>query len=60
MLEGFRKLLEAREQRFPALTAVLQECAPKNGEGAALDFGVERILDGVEAFVSKRESKRRR
>jgi AcrR family transcriptional regulator len=51
-LDSMRALTEGRADSFPALTAVLNERAPKHSEGGALDFGLDRILDGVEALIA--------
>jgi AcrR family transcriptional regulator len=58
LLDAMRSLVSEREQRFPALAAVLNERAPRSREGAALDFGLERILDGVEALITRRSQRR--
>lgn len=47
-------LLQGREDRFPALTATLAAAASEGGQDNALDFGVGRILDGVELLVADR------
>jgi AcrR family transcriptional regulator len=57
-LEGLRVLLEGQERGFDALRAVLSEPALEGGSGAALDFGLDRILDGVEVLVAKHKRKR--
>ncbi|MEV4758772.1 TetR/AcrR family transcriptional regulator [Micromonospora sp. NPDC049559] len=44
-------LLAGREDRFPALVAAL---ADRGGEDQALDFGLRRILDGVELLIDRR------
>lgn len=46
-------LLRGREDRFPALTAALASM-PEDSTDQALDFGLDRILDGVELLVSSR------
>lgn len=57
VLGALRALLQGHDSKFPALAAVLSERAPKHGQGAALDFGLDRILDGVEVLIAK-EAKR--
>jgi AcrR family transcriptional regulator len=52
-LDAMRALTEGRAERYPALTAVLAEPATQQGLGAALDFGLDRILDGVETLVAR-------
>lgn len=58
LLDAMRSVVDGREQQFPALMAVLNERAPRTREGAALDFGLERILDGVEVLISRRRQRR--
>ncbi len=60
LLSALRALVEGRDARFPALAAVLRERAPRGGEGAALDFGLERILDGVEALIASQPRRPKR
>ncbi|MEU3456424.1 TetR/AcrR family transcriptional regulator C-terminal domain-containing protein [Micromonospora sp. NPDC006766] len=49
---GFAALLRGREERFPALTAALRSA---RGDGdQALDFGLARILDGIQALITAR------
>jgi len=54
---GFAALLRGREERFPALTAALRSTRG-NGD-QALDFGLARILDGIEALITARAAPRR-
>jgi AcrR family transcriptional regulator len=58
LLDAMRSVVSERQQRFPALAQVLHERVPRSREGAALDFGLERILDGVEALVARRSQRR--
>ncbi|MFG3054525.1 TetR/AcrR family transcriptional regulator C-terminal domain-containing protein [Kitasatospora sp. NPDC048239] len=44
-------LVHQHADRFPALAAAL---AAKDGRDQALDFGLERILDGLEALITRR------
>lgn len=60
LLDGLRMLVQGRDQSFPALSAVLAERSTQDVDGAALDFGLSCILDGVEALLAKQEAKRRR
>ncbi|MQA76972.1 MAG: TetR family transcriptional regulator [Streptosporangiales bacterium] len=46
-------LLRGREDRFPALVAALASTVAES-QDQALDFGLERILDGVELLVAAR------
>ncbi|MEU8261284.1 TetR/AcrR family transcriptional regulator C-terminal domain-containing protein [Micromonospora sp. NPDC048999] len=48
---GLAALLRGREERFPALTAALR--SPRDGDHA-LDFGLARILDGIQALITAR------
>lgn len=51
---AFAMLVRGREQRFPALDAALR-AIPAEGPGdPALDFGLARILDGIEALITAR------
>jgi AcrR family transcriptional regulator len=52
LLTALRAIVDRRDAQYPALAAVLRERAPRGGEGNALDFGLERILDGVEALIA--------
>jgi AcrR family transcriptional regulator len=60
LLGVLRKLVQDRSAQFPSITAVLSERATKSSEGAALDFGLDCILDGVEARIADRSRKARR
>ncbi|MFB7908360.1 TetR/AcrR family transcriptional regulator [Kitasatospora sp. NPDC056076] len=44
-------LVQRHADRFPALAAAM---ASKDGGDRALDFGLERILDGLEALITRR------
>jgi hypothetical protein len=60
LLSTLRALVDSRDSQFPALAAVLRERAPRGGEGAALDFGLDRILDGVEMLIASEPRPRKR
>jgi AcrR family transcriptional regulator len=47
-------LLSGREHRFPALTAALDSAVRHGSQDKALDFGLARILDGVELLIASR------
>lgn len=49
--DTFRAVLAGREDRFPAVTAAF---AAGGRESQALDFGIDRILDGVEVLIASR------
>ncbi|WP_202805665.1 TetR/AcrR family transcriptional regulator [Actinopolymorpha alba] len=51
MDEAMNAVLSGREDRFPALAAVLADSAGKN---QALDFGLRCILDGVQLLIDRR------
>lgn len=58
-LDAMRALTEGHAASFPALTAVLDEPTPKHSEGAALDYGLDCILDGVEARIARDKARRK-
>jgi len=47
-------LLRGREERFPALAAALDSARRNGSQDQALDFGLNRILDGVELLITTR------
>jgi AcrR family transcriptional regulator len=47
-------LLHGREERFPALVAALDSARRSGSQDQALDFGLNRILDGVELLITTR------
>ncbi|WP_406059783.1 TetR/AcrR family transcriptional regulator [Streptomyces sp. NBC_01077] len=47
------EVLQRHEERFPALTDAIAAGAFAPREGSPLDFGLERIFDGVAALVSR-------
>jgi AcrR family transcriptional regulator len=47
-------VLRGREDRFPALSAAVDSAAAHGSQGQALDFGLSRILDGVELLIAAR------
>ncbi|MEU2677974.1 TetR/AcrR family transcriptional regulator [Streptomyces sp. NPDC007107] len=46
-------LLARHADRFPALTRAIADGAFDPGDAAPLDFGLDRILDGVQALVGR-------
>ncbi|MEU5782154.1 TetR/AcrR family transcriptional regulator [Micromonospora lupini] len=54
MAPGLSDLLRGREQRFPALLEAVASAAVHDGRDQALDFGLSRILDGVQLLVTER------
>jgi AcrR family transcriptional regulator len=47
-------LVAGREDRFPAVAAALASVAQSGGQDQALDFGLSRILDGIELLIASR------
>jgi AcrR family transcriptional regulator len=54
MDEALAVLVRGREDRFPALAAALSSAAEHSSQDQALDFGFDRILDGVELLIASR------
>lgn len=54
MESALHLVLAGREDRFPALTAALASTEVTGGRDQALDFGLDRILDGVDALIRSR------
>ncbi|MGW5365845.1 TetR/AcrR family transcriptional regulator [Actinopolymorpha pittospori] len=52
LLATLGALLAEDEDRFPAVTAALADTAGATDQ--ALDFGIQRLLDGVELLISRR------
>ncbi|MEJ3656947.1 TetR/AcrR family transcriptional regulator [Actinomycetes bacterium KLBMP 9759] len=53
MGEGLTSVMREHGDRFPALAAALADTTARGGQDNALDFGLHRILDGVEAHMSR-------
>ncbi|MGW2543868.1 TetR/AcrR family transcriptional regulator [Kitasatospora sp. NPDC001574] len=51
LLADLGPLVHQHADRFPALAAAM---ATQDGRDQALDFGLERILDGLEALITRR------
>ncbi|TYC24093.1 TetR/AcrR family transcriptional regulator [Micromonospora sp. MP36] len=51
---GFATLLQGRAERFPALDVALRSAAAEAAGDQALDFGLARILDGIQALITTR------
>ncbi|MGC1209684.1 MAG: TetR/AcrR family transcriptional regulator C-terminal domain-containing protein [Micromonospora sp.] len=51
---AFTVLVRGREDRFPALDAALRSAAVQDVGDQALDFGLARILDGIETLITTR------
>jgi len=54
MLDGLAGLLTYHADRYPALTAAVASARDHGAVGQALDFGLARILDGLEAYLASR------
>ncbi|MFH8443118.1 hypothetical protein ACH4D3_18025 [Streptomyces sp. NPDC018026] len=51
LLAVLGRLVHQHADRFPALAEAI---ASQDGRDQALDFGLERILDGLEALITRR------
>jgi hypothetical protein len=51
---AFGALLQGREERFPALKTAYDSAVAHGSQDNALDFGLARILDGVELLIGRR------
>jgi hypothetical protein len=54
MDDALAALVSSREDRFPALAAALSSAAASGSKDQALEFGFDRILDGVELLIASR------
>jgi AcrR family transcriptional regulator len=54
MLDRLAGLLSSHADRYPALTAAVASARDHGAWGQALDFGLARILDGLEAYLASR------
>jgi AcrR family transcriptional regulator len=54
MDDALAALVRGREDRFPALARALRSAAASGAQDQALDFGFDRILDGVELLIASR------
>jgi AcrR family transcriptional regulator len=54
MGEAIAALVRGREDRFPALARALRSAAASGAQDQALEFGFDRILDGVELLIASR------
>ncbi|MGW3327333.1 TetR/AcrR family transcriptional regulator [Streptomyces virginiae] len=50
------EVMRAHGERFPALGAALASAAEHGGQDQALEFGLGRILDGLELLMTRRAS----
>ncbi|MFJ8671506.1 TetR/AcrR family transcriptional regulator [Streptomyces sp. NPDC093589] len=56
MSAALNELLVGRSDRFPALTSAVASTATGAGSDKAWEFGLERILDGLEVHISRGQS----
>ncbi|OKI05356.1 TetR family transcriptional regulator [Streptomyces sp. CB02923] len=54
MSSALNELLVGRSDRYPALAAAVASAAAGGSRDQALEFGLERILDGLESYMSRR------
>lgn len=54
MSAALNELLVGRSDRFPAVAAAVASAAAGSSRNQALEFGLERILDGLEVYISDR------
>lgn len=54
LTETMLALVRGRDNRFPALATTLDAVAREGDQDNALDFGLTRILDGVELLIASR------
>jgi AcrR family transcriptional regulator len=54
------RVLSTYRDRYPALSAAFAETAAANGRDQALEFGLSRILDGVELYTTAPRGRPRR
>ncbi|MGW6728892.1 TetR/AcrR family transcriptional regulator [Nocardia sp. NPDC055029] len=59
--EQFTAMMSAAAGRFPAVSAAFAEesatVSPSAAPGAAFDFGIDRILDGLAVLIAKRTNR---
>jgi AcrR family transcriptional regulator len=48
------ELMTAQQDRFPAMAAAMASVAESGGQNQALEFGLQRILAGLEALIAER------
>lgn len=51
---GWAAVLETRADRFPHVVAALTSAAQHESRDQGLEFGLDRILDGVELYLSRK------
>jgi AcrR family transcriptional regulator len=50
------ELLRSQGDRYPALIAALASASGRGSQGTALDFGLERIFDGLGVLITQRSA----
>jgi AcrR family transcriptional regulator len=50
------ELLRSQGDRYPALIAALASASGRDSQGTALDFGLERIFDGLGVLITQRSA----
>jgi AcrR family transcriptional regulator len=55
ILDAMADLVAVHRDRFPALARTTTEAATADGRNGAFDFGLERILDGLQSLTRHRE-----
>ena len=53
---GLEQPLSENAERYPALTAAMAAATPDTADLSGRDFGLRRILDGVETLIAQRAS----
>ncbi|MGE7435981.1 TetR/AcrR family transcriptional regulator C-terminal domain-containing protein [Kitasatospora sp. NPDC001175] len=53
-LAPLAELMRTHGADYPAMTAALASTAETGGQDQALDFGLDRILDGLGALIAQR------
>ncbi|UNO41949.1 TetR/AcrR family transcriptional regulator C-terminal domain-containing protein [Streptomyces sp. MST-110588] len=56
MSAALNELLVGRSDRYPALAAAVASAETGTSRDQALQFGLERILDGLEVFIERRRA----
>ncbi|MDQ0945869.1 TetR/AcrR family transcriptional regulator C-terminal domain-containing protein [Streptomyces sp. V1I1] len=50
------ELMQAHGEHYPALTAALASATQHGGQDQALEFGLQRILDGLGLLIAQRSN----
>jgi len=57
MTAAMSEVLLLHGERFPQVTAAMRETAAEGGQNQAFTFGLDRILDGLEALIDRRAAR---